>query len=56
VRGIEALMSELGFEDIAHCSFGAGGGVGAVVGRLASGMRATDRAKPQDITRVRSDA
>jgi SAM-dependent methyltransferase len=36
VPGIEALMRELGFEDIARCSFGAGGGVGAVVARRGS--------------------
>jgi ubiquinone/menaquinone biosynthesis C-methylase UbiE len=54
--GIESLMSEFGFEDIAWCSFGAGGGVGAVVARLASGTGAVARAEPQDITRVRSDA
>jgi ubiquinone/menaquinone biosynthesis C-methylase UbiE len=56
VLGIEPRMSALGFEDIARCSFGAGGAVGAVVGRLASGTRAIDQAEPQDITRVRSDA
>jgi ubiquinone/menaquinone biosynthesis C-methylase UbiE len=56
VLGIEPLMKELGFEDIARCSFGAGGAVGAVVGRLASGTRAIDQAEPQDITRVCSDA
>jgi len=49
-------MRELGFADIARCSFGAGGGVGAVVGRLASGARAIAQAEPHDITRVRSDA
>jgi ubiquinone/menaquinone biosynthesis C-methylase UbiE len=54
--GIEPLMSALGFEDIARCSFGAGGAVGAVVGRLASGTRAIDQAEPQDLTRVCSDA
>jgi SAM-dependent methyltransferase len=56
VLGIEPLMSALGFEDIARCSFGAGGAVGAVVGRLASGTRAIEQAEPQDLTRVRSDA
>jgi ubiquinone/menaquinone biosynthesis C-methylase UbiE len=54
--GIEQLMRELGFQDIARRSFGAGGGIGAVVGRLASGTRVLDQAEPQDITRVRSDA
>ena len=54
--GIKSLMRELGFEDIAWCSFGAGGAVGAVVGRLASGTRAIDQAEPQDIVHVRSDA
>ena len=54
--GIEPLMRAFGFEDIARCSFGAGGAVGAVVGRLASGTRAIDQAEPQDITHVRSDA
>jgi 3-oxoacyl-(acyl-carrier-protein) synthase len=49
-------MSELGFEDVARCSFGASGAVGAVVGRLASGTHAIDQAEPQDITHVRSDA
>lgn len=44
VLGIEALMRELGFEDIARRSFEAGGAVGAVVGRLTSGTRAIDRA------------
>jgi ubiquinone/menaquinone biosynthesis C-methylase UbiE len=33
--GIEPLMKELGFEDIARSSFGAGGALGAVVGRVA---------------------
>jgi SAM-dependent methyltransferase len=56
VVGIEPLMSALGFEDIARCSFGAGGAVGAVVGRLASGTCAIDQAEPQDLTRVCSDA
>jgi SAM-dependent methyltransferase len=56
VPGIEPRMRALGFEDIARCSFGAGGAVGAVVGRLASGTRAIDQAEPQDIARVRSDA
>jgi ubiquinone/menaquinone biosynthesis C-methylase UbiE len=56
VPGIASLMSELGFEDIARCAFGAGGGVGAVVGRLASGTRAIDPAAPHDITHVRADA
>jgi ubiquinone/menaquinone biosynthesis C-methylase UbiE len=56
VPGIEPLMSALGFEDIARCSFGAGGAVGAVVGRLASGMCAIDQPEPQDLTRVRSEA
>jgi ubiquinone/menaquinone biosynthesis C-methylase UbiE len=55
VVGIEPLMSALGFEDIARCSFGAGGAVGAVVGRLAAGTRAIDQAEPQDLTRGRSD-
>jgi ubiquinone/menaquinone biosynthesis C-methylase UbiE len=55
VLGIEPLMSAVGFEDIARCAFGAGGAVGAVVGRLASGTRAIDQAEPQDLTRVRSD-
>lgn len=54
--GIESLMSELGFEDIARCAFGAGGGVGAVVARPASGTRAIDQVEPHDITRVHSDA
>jgi ubiquinone/menaquinone biosynthesis C-methylase UbiE len=54
--GIESLMSELGFEDIARCSFGAGGGVGALVACPASGTRAVDQAEPHDITHVRSDA
>jgi ubiquinone/menaquinone biosynthesis C-methylase UbiE len=49
VLGIEPLMKELGFENVARCSFGAGGAVGAVVGRLASGRRAIDQAEPQDI-------
>jgi ubiquinone/menaquinone biosynthesis C-methylase UbiE len=48
VLGIEPLMKELGFENVARCSFGASGAVGAVVG-LASGRRAIDQAKPQDI-------
>jgi ubiquinone/menaquinone biosynthesis C-methylase UbiE len=56
VLGIEPLMKELGFEDIARSSFGAGGAVGAVVGRVASATRAMDQAEPQDITQVRSDA
>ena len=56
VLSIELLMRDLGFEDIARYSFGAGGAVGAVVGRLASGTRAIDQAAPHDITRVRSDA
>jgi ubiquinone/menaquinone biosynthesis C-methylase UbiE len=56
VLSIELLMRDLGFEDIARYSFGAGGVVGAVVGRLASGTRAIDQAAPHDITRVRSDA
>jgi ubiquinone/menaquinone biosynthesis C-methylase UbiE len=56
VPGIELLMKELGFEEIAQRSFGAGGGVGAVVGRLASGTRAVDQAEPRDIAHVRSDA
>jgi ubiquinone/menaquinone biosynthesis C-methylase UbiE len=56
VPGIETLMRELRFKDIARHSFGAGGAVGAVVGRLASGTRAIDHAEPQDITHVRSDA
>jgi ubiquinone/menaquinone biosynthesis C-methylase UbiE len=56
VVGIEPLMSALGFEDIVRCSFGAGGAVGAVVGRLTSGTRAIEQAEPQDLTRVRSDA
>jgi ubiquinone/menaquinone biosynthesis C-methylase UbiE len=54
--GIESLLRELGFEDIARYSFGTGGAVGAVVGRLASGTRAIDQAEPQDITHGRSDA
>lgn len=45
VLGIEPLMRELGFEDIARCSFGTGGAVGAVVGRLGSGNRAADQAE-----------
>ena len=49
--GIETLMSELGFEEIARYSFGAGGGVGAVVARLASETGAVAQAEPQDITR-----
>jgi SAM-dependent methyltransferase len=49
--GIESLMRELGFEDIAQRSFGAGGGVGAVVAHLASGTRVIDQAEPQDIAR-----
>jgi SAM-dependent methyltransferase len=48
VLGIESLMRELGFEDIARCSFGTCGAVGAVVARLAAG--------PHEITRVRSNA
>jgi hypothetical protein len=56
VLGIEPLMKELGFENVARCSFGAGGAVGAVVGRLASGTRAIDQAELQDLTRVRADA
>jgi ubiquinone/menaquinone biosynthesis C-methylase UbiE len=50
---LERLMTELGFEGIARRSFGAGGVVGAVVGRLASGARSIDQAEPQE---VRSDA
>jgi ubiquinone/menaquinone biosynthesis C-methylase UbiE len=38
--GIEPLMRELGFEETAQCSYGTGGGVGAVVGRLAGETRA----------------
>jgi SAM-dependent methyltransferase len=53
VPGIEALMKELGFEAVARWSFGAGGAVGAVVGRLPSGTRAIDQADPHDITHVR---
>jgi ubiquinone/menaquinone biosynthesis C-methylase UbiE len=53
VPGIEALMKELGFEEVARWSFGAGGAVGAVVGLLPSGTRATDQADPHDITHVR---
>jgi len=53
VLGIESLMRELGFEDIARRSFGSGGALGAVVGRLGSGTRAIDQAEPQDIARVR---
>lgn len=56
VLGIESLMRELGFEDIARYPFGAGGAVGAVVGRLASGTGSFDPAESQDISRVRSDA
>jgi ubiquinone/menaquinone biosynthesis C-methylase UbiE len=56
VPGIEPRMNALGFEDIARCSFGAGGAVGAVVGRPASGTHAIDQAEPQNLTRVRSDA
>jgi hypothetical protein len=56
VPGIESLMSELGFEDIARCSFGAGGAVGAVVARPASGTRVVDQAEPHNSTHVRSDA
>jgi ubiquinone/menaquinone biosynthesis C-methylase UbiE len=56
VLGVETLMSELGFEGIARHSFGAGGAVGAVVGRLASATPVNDQAEPQEITRVRSDA
>jgi len=56
VQSIESLMREIGFEDLAHCSFGAGGVVGAVVGRLASGTAIIAQAKPQDIARVGSDA
>jgi ubiquinone/menaquinone biosynthesis C-methylase UbiE len=55
VLGIESLMRELGFEDIARYSFGAGGAVGAVVGRLASGTGTFDQAESQDISHVRSD-
>jgi ubiquinone/menaquinone biosynthesis C-methylase UbiE len=54
--GIESLMSEFGFEDIARGSFGAGGAVGAVVARLASGTRGIDQAEPHDSTHVGSDA
>jgi len=54
--GIETLMRELGFEDIARCSYGAGGGVGAVVARLAPGASALDREEPQDKAPVRTDA
>jgi ubiquinone/menaquinone biosynthesis C-methylase UbiE len=54
--GLASLMRALGFEDIARCAFGAGGGVGAVVGRLASGTRAIDQAASHDSTRVRADA
>jgi ubiquinone/menaquinone biosynthesis C-methylase UbiE len=50
---LERLMTELGFEDIAWRSFGAGGVVGAVVGRLASGTRSIDQAELQE---ARSDA
>jgi AcrR family transcriptional regulator len=46
-------MKELGFEEVARSSFGAGGAVGAVVGRLPSGTRAIDQADPHDITHVR---
>jgi SAM-dependent methyltransferase len=56
VLGIEPRMRALGFEGIARHSFGAGGAVGAVVGRLASGTRAIDQAEPHDIARVRSEA
>ena len=49
VLGIERLMRELGFADIARCAFGAGGAVGAVVGRLASRTRAIDQAEPQTL-------
>jgi ubiquinone/menaquinone biosynthesis C-methylase UbiE len=55
VLPIERLMTNLGFTGITRHAFG-GGGVGAVVGRLASGTRAIDQAEPQDVTRVRSDA
>jgi ubiquinone/menaquinone biosynthesis C-methylase UbiE len=55
VLPIEPLMRELGFEGITRHSFG-GGGLGAVVGRLACGTRAMDEAEPQPVTRVRSDA
>jgi ubiquinone/menaquinone biosynthesis C-methylase UbiE len=54
--GIESLMSEFGFEDNVRCAFGAGGAVGAVVARLASGTRVIDQAEPHDSTHVRSDA
>jgi ubiquinone/menaquinone biosynthesis C-methylase UbiE len=53
--GLASLMRELGFEDIARCAFGAGGGVGAVVGRLATGTRAIEQATSHDSTRVHSD-
>jgi ubiquinone/menaquinone biosynthesis C-methylase UbiE len=46
--GVERLMKEFGFDDVARCSFGSGA-VGAVVGRLASGTLAIDQAEPQDI-------
>jgi ubiquinone/menaquinone biosynthesis C-methylase UbiE len=55
VLPIERLMTHLGFSGITRHAFG-GGGVGAVVGRLASGARAIAQAEPQDVTRVRSDA
>src|SRR5262249_6049719 len=55
VLPIERLMTDLGFKGITCHAFG-GGGVGAVVGRLASGARAIAQAEPHDVTRVRSDA
>jgi ubiquinone/menaquinone biosynthesis C-methylase UbiE len=56
VPGIASLMRALGFANITRCAFGAGGGVGAVVGYLASGTRAIAQAEPHAITHVRADA
>lgn len=54
--GIEPLMKEVGFEDVARCSFGGGGSVGAVVGRVGCGNRAVDPAEAQNIAPVGYEA
>jgi hypothetical protein len=49
-------MKELGFEEVSRRSFGNGGPVGAVVGRLAATARTADPVGPPETGRIPSDA
>jgi ubiquinone/menaquinone biosynthesis C-methylase UbiE len=53
---VEALMKELGFKEVSRRSFGNGGPVGAVVGRLAAIARTADPVGPPEMGQIPSHA